>query len=87
MQKVTIDIKLLEKFIKDFIKENNRLPKMKEFTKQNGSPYGRGLIERQYGGIQNICKILNIEFIKQGKSNKKITDDEVKNFIQTSNSY
>ena len=58
MQKVTIDIKLLEKFIKDFIKENNRLPKMKEFTKQNGSQYGRGLIERQYGGIQNICKIL-----------------------------
>lgn len=83
MKKKEINIKLLEKFIKDFIKKNDRLPKMKEFSVQNGSPYGRGLIEKQYSGIQNICKILNIEYTKQSKSKKQISDTEVKNFIQS----
>ena len=44
MKKKEINIKLLEKFIKDFIKKNDRLPKMKEFSVQNGSPYGHALI-------------------------------------------
>ena len=43
---------------------------MKEFSVQNGSPYGHVLIERQYSGIQNICKILNIKTMQ--KSNKKV---------------
>lgn len=81
MQKVTIELDKLKLFIDKFISENGRLPMMKEFSRANGSPYGRGLIEKQLSGIQNICKLLGYDFVKKAKEGTNVDDDLVKKFI------
>lgn len=81
MKKIKTDLSKLKLFIDNFISENGRLPMMYEFRISNGSPYSQGVIEKEYGGIQNICKLLNIEFKKNSNNSLYIEEDSLKNFV------
>lgn len=81
MKKKEIDLVLLKQFIEEFRKQNNRLPHMEDFRVSKGSPYGQGLLERHFGGIINICKVLDIDFKKGHKSKTKIDEFKLKKFI------
>lgn len=81
MKKVVIDENKMKEFIENFILENGKFPIMKDFRKEKGSPYSKGVIEKNYGGIRNLCKQLGIEHKQNYKDKIEIKDNVLKEFI------
>lgn len=81
MKKVVIDENKMKEFIENFILENGKFPIIKDFRKEKGSPYSKGVIEKNYGGIRNLCKQLGIEHKQNYKDKIEIKDNVLKEFI------
>lgn len=58
--KKVIDPEVLKKWMLDYYSSNGKAPKSEDLTMRNGCPYGKTIIYKTYGTLENLCNSFGI---------------------------